>query len=135
MGTTDHLVEQIVVGGSTTEDYMAWNYTRNGQFTVRAAYHLCMAQKRYQSGRLESYSPVIMHQGWLPLALWAASIPNKVKMHMWKILKNGCQLALSFFIGTSKQEFSVWHVGEKNQFCTAFGPVPTLFSSGRVCMR
>ena len=33
---------KIPVGRAGTEDYLAWNYTKNGVFTVRSAYHLKM---------------------------------------------------------------------------------------------
>lgn len=33
-------IKQIRVGGRQQEDYMAWNFTRSGVFSVRSAYHL-----------------------------------------------------------------------------------------------
>ena len=35
---------QIPVGGVGMEDYQAWNFTKNGEFMVRSAYHLRMSQ-------------------------------------------------------------------------------------------
>ena len=37
-------IKQIAIGGPGTEDYPAWNYTKNGDFAVRSAYHLRMSQ-------------------------------------------------------------------------------------------
>jgi hypothetical protein len=31
---------KIPVGRAGSEDYIAWNYTKNGIFSVRSAYHL-----------------------------------------------------------------------------------------------
>ena len=36
-------IKQIVVGGPGAHDYITWNYTKNGIFTVKSAYHLRMA--------------------------------------------------------------------------------------------
>jgi hypothetical protein len=33
-------IKKIPVGRAETEDYLAWNYTKNGIFSVRSAYHL-----------------------------------------------------------------------------------------------
>ena len=38
-----HDIMQINIGGPNVEDYLAWNFTKNGIFTVRSAYHLGMA--------------------------------------------------------------------------------------------
>ena len=35
-------IMQIPMGGLTMEDFLAWNYTKNGVFTVRLTYHLGM---------------------------------------------------------------------------------------------
>ncbi|XP_073357926.1 uncharacterized protein [Aegilops tauschii subsp. strangulata] len=43
---------QIPVGGPSVQDYQAWNYTKNGVFTVRSAYHLRMSQKRVMQSEL-----------------------------------------------------------------------------------
>jgi hypothetical protein len=42
---------QIPVGCAGTEDYASWNYTRNGIFTVRSAYHLNMHLKKCRMGK------------------------------------------------------------------------------------
>ena len=47
-------IKQIAIGGPEMDDYLAWNHTKNGQFTVRSAYHLKMAMNRAKSGQPES---------------------------------------------------------------------------------
>jgi hypothetical protein len=37
---------KIPVGRAGTADYLAWNYTKNGVFTVKSAYHLKMQLNR-----------------------------------------------------------------------------------------
>lgn len=80
-------IRQIVVGGPGKEDFRAWNYTRNGIFTVRSAYHLGMTLKTARKALASSSSWVADHKSWMEL--WAADVPNKVKIHGWWVLKNG----------------------------------------------
>lgn len=62
-------IKQILVGGNTVDDFMAWNYTKDGVYTVRSGYHLLMNLRKARSGRPESSSSVSNHRSWL--ALWA----------------------------------------------------------------
>ena len=43
-------IKQIPVGGNGVEDILAWNYTKDGEYTVRSAYHLAMSMRRAASG-------------------------------------------------------------------------------------
>ena len=80
-------IRQIPVGGNGVEDILAWNYTKDGEFTVRSAYHLAMNVRRATSGRPGSSSSVETHRNWL--AMWSTHVPNKVKVHSWRIMRNG----------------------------------------------
>ena len=51
-------VKQIAIGGPDTDDFLAWNFTKNGIFTVKSAYHLRMFLNRAVSGQPESSSSV-----------------------------------------------------------------------------
>lgn len=62
----------ISFGGAGTEDYLAWNYTKNGDFSARSAYHLKMRLKRVAEGSAESSSSSSMHKGWLNL--WGSQV-------------------------------------------------------------
>jgi hypothetical protein len=42
---------KIPIGRARTDDYVAWNYTKNGQFSVRSAYHLKQHLKSMAAGR------------------------------------------------------------------------------------
>jgi hypothetical protein len=78
---------RIPVGRAGTEDYFAWNHTKSGIFNVKSAYHLCSQLHREGLDRPGSLSSCEKHKGWL--ALWAADVPNRIKVHCWRLLKNG----------------------------------------------
>jgi hypothetical protein len=70
-----------------TDDYVAWNYTKTGVFSVRSAYHLKQHLKKMAAGRGSSSLNCSEHRGWL--LLWAANVPGKAKVHCWRLVKNG----------------------------------------------
>jgi hypothetical protein len=78
---------KIPVGRAGTGDYLAWNYTKNGVFTVKSAYHLKM---QLNQACAETPGPSLSsseHKGWL--ALWDAVVPGKAKIHVWRLIQNG----------------------------------------------
>jgi hypothetical protein len=83
-------IKNIMIGGPMKQDVPAWNFTKNGLFSVKSAYHLQMQLMREKQGRIESSSTVEAHRGWLKL--WGANIPGKVKVHVWRLMKNGLAL-------------------------------------------
>jgi ribonuclease HI len=85
-GDVDDILK-IPVGCAGAVDYLAWNYTKNGNFSVRSAYHLKMQLMRMREGKPSSSSSTDEHKGWL--ALWAADVPGKAKIHVWRLIKNG----------------------------------------------
>jgi hypothetical protein len=78
---------KLPVGCAGSEDYVAWNYTKNGQFSVKFAYHLKQQMKKQRADRAGTSSTVDEHKGWL--ALWAADVPGKTKIHCWRLAQNG----------------------------------------------
>lgn len=135
-------VRQIVVGGPGREDYRAWNFTKNGIFTVRSAYHLGMAMKAARKALASSSCSVADHKSWLEL--WAADVPNKVKIHGWRLLKNGLAVGAEllrrrvkagvFCIACGREEtiiHRVWRCPHSQQFWKALSkgvasPLPLL---------
>jgi ribonuclease HI len=85
-GDVDDILK-IPVGRAGTEDYLAWNYTKNGIFSVKSAYHLKQRIKQQNTGKACSSNSCDEHQGWL--ALWGADVPGKVHVHCWRLAKNG----------------------------------------------
>ena len=88
-------IKQIKVGGPGMDDYQAWNYTKSGQFSVRSAYHLRMRLSKGATGRPGPSSSVKHHQGWM--ALWSTNAPNKAKIHMWRIMRNGLAVSAELY--------------------------------------
>jgi hypothetical protein len=85
-GDVDDILK-IHVGHAVTDDYLAWNYTKNGVFSVRSVYHLKRHLKRLSAGTASSSLNCSEHQGWL--TLWGANVPGKVKIHCWRLAQNG----------------------------------------------
>lgn len=40
-------IQQVPVSGAGTDDYLAWNYTKQGLFSVKSAYHLKVQLKSF----------------------------------------------------------------------------------------
>lgn len=85
-------IKQIIVGGPGTEDYRAWNHTKSGVFSVRSAYHLGMSIKGACMALATSSSSAADHKSFLEL--WAADVPNKMKIHTWRIISNGLAVGI-----------------------------------------
>ena len=80
-------IKQITVGGPTVDDFIAWNYTKNGEFTVRSAYHLGMTLKKAKTGSPGSSSSIASHKAWM--SLWDTVAPGRMKIHTWRLIRNG----------------------------------------------
>jgi hypothetical protein len=80
-------IVRIPVGRAGTDDYAAWNYTKNGVFTVKSAYHLNVQMQKCRKSNASTSLSVDEHKGWL--ALWSAEVPGKAKIHVWRLIKNG----------------------------------------------
>jgi hypothetical protein len=61
---------KIPVGCAGAVDYQGWNYTKNGVFSVRSAYHLGMQIKRNQMGNPGPSMSCDDHKGWLSGRRW-----------------------------------------------------------------
>jgi hypothetical protein len=78
----DYDVKDILrtrVGREGSNNFLAWNHTKTGIFSVKSAYHLAIQLKRAQAGMLESSRSCVQHKG--RLALWETNVPGKVKIH------------------------------------------------------
>lgn len=75
------------IGRPGSSDFQAWNYTKNGMFSVKSAYHLAIQRKRAARGRAETSRNCDEHRGWL--ALWGTQVPGKVKVHCFRLIENG----------------------------------------------
>ena len=50
-------IKQIAIGDLGMSEYCAWNFTQNGQFTVKSAYHLRMSLNGLKTGQPASSVP------------------------------------------------------------------------------
>ena len=64
---------------SETEDHLAWNYEKNGIFTVRSAYRLGMNLKQ-QEGIVGSFRSISYGRENLWNLVWKAQVPHKVRI-------------------------------------------------------
>ena len=53
-----HDTLRICVGGLGTDDFLAWNFTKNGIFMVKSAYHLRMSLNRARTGQPKASSSI-----------------------------------------------------------------------------
>jgi hypothetical protein len=79
-------VFRVPVGRAGTSDYIAWNYTKNGIFLVKSAYHLKQQLVRARKGMHIALSTMDEHKIWL--SIWAINVPGKVKVHCWRMVQN-----------------------------------------------
>jgi hypothetical protein len=73
---------KIHVGRAGMEDFIAWNHTKSGIFSVKSAYHLAVQRKKSRKGGQESSRSCDQQKGWL--AMWGTNVPGKVKVHFWQ---------------------------------------------------
>jgi ribonuclease HI len=65
------------------QDLMIWNWEKDGEYSVRSAYHLlCDEKARFQPG------PSCPQSSKLWKEIWRAPVPNKIKNFMWRLAKN-----------------------------------------------
>jgi hypothetical protein len=91
-GDVDDILK-IPVGRAGTDDYLAYNYTKNGVFSTVSI----PSEDASRRGALRTASSSINlgdHRGWL--ALWAASVPGKAKIHAWRLVKMAWLWARSY---------------------------------------
>jgi ribonuclease HI len=108
-------VLQIPLNNQGFHDFIAWNFTKNGRFTVRSAYHL---QWKHQfgpsAGQLALPGQAVTNPVWK--IIWQLKVPAKVKIFIWRslhgIIPVKCVLA-NRHIGTSG-ECPICHQGAED---------------------
>ncbi|KAL0412615.1 UNVERIFIED_CONTAM: putative mitochondrial protein [Sesamum radiatum] len=77
------LILSLPLSRTGEEDVWVWHYTKNGMFSVRSAYHLaCELEDRPCSSDREP------RDHWWWRKLWQASLPNKIKVFIWRVCHN-----------------------------------------------
>jgi hypothetical protein len=76
---------QIPLHNRGFEDFIAWNLSKNGRYTVRSGYH---AQWRHQFGNPADHLPLPGSAATNPVwkCLWQLKLPSKIKIFMWRAL-------------------------------------------------
>jgi hypothetical protein len=77
---------KIHIGREGVEDFIAWNHTKTGIFSVKLAYHLAVHRKKIRKGWKESSRSCDQQKGWL--AMWGTNMPRKVKVHFRRLIEN-----------------------------------------------
>jgi hypothetical protein len=76
---------QIPLNTHGFDDFISWNYTKHGRFTVRLAYHLQWKNKfGPRLAQLAIPGSAANNHVWK--ALWKLKIPSKVKTFLWQAL-------------------------------------------------
>jgi hypothetical protein len=72
------------------EDYWAWNYEKNGNFSVRSAYRMLADTKRRRENWLEgnagSSDFEAESKAWT--SLWSVQVPGKIRNFLWRLAKH-----------------------------------------------
>ena len=77
-------ITSTMVASSDQEDFLAWPHSKNGEFTVKSAYHLEL-QKRKGGVGTSSMSD----NKWFWKKIWLANVPPKVKNFFWRASRGG----------------------------------------------
>lgn len=109
-------VERIPVGFGHGYDRLIWHYTPNGEYSVKSGYHL--TQETDVSTSNGSYCGLTKGL----CKMWSLKIPNKIKIHFWRLLLKVNDDAAIF---VSNNRFGIGIVGRDNN-----GHI--LFAEGRI---
>ncbi|XP_057426577.1 uncharacterized protein LOC130720010 [Lotus japonicus] len=102
---------QTPIGLSGNEDKLIWPHEKNGQYSIRSGYQVIKSED-------QSYLNVASTSNCLPKELWnfiwSVSVPQKIRMFMWKVCSNALALNENLF----KRRVS------RNKFCPVCLTVP-----------
>ncbi|XWS19204.1 hypothetical protein CRYUN_Cryun32bG0111000 [Craigia yunnanensis] len=79
------LIQSIPLGKSCAEDVLVWSYEEKGCYTVKSGYRVLMANEveGHQQGEENGNQKEKLVRFWRKL--WAAKVPSKIKMCLWKM--------------------------------------------------
>lgn len=76
-------IRKIAVGGTGREDYLAWNYSKNGIFSVCSAYHLEVSLRISKKQYWRVHHQLQHNKGGM-----SHGVQGKAKIHVWRLWKN-----------------------------------------------
>lgn len=88
-GADSEDIKSVVVGGMGSDDYHAWNHTKNGVFSVRSAYHLGMRMKKLKAGMSACVNPLPLRLLIRAGSLYGGPCSRQSKIHVRRLVKNG----------------------------------------------
>uniref|UniRef100_A0A2N9JBI5 CCHC-type domain-containing protein n=1 Tax=Fagus sylvatica TaxID=28930 RepID=A0A2N9JBI5_FAGSY len=88
------IIKSIPLSNRISSDVLIWSETRNGMYSVKSAYHLLMeAKQRNEAGESSNTS----RERDLWKGIWEASVPQKIKLFIWKACKGILPTKLNLF--------------------------------------
>jgi hypothetical protein len=76
-------IMQIPLHQQGFDDFIAWGFTKHGQYTVRSGYHM---QWRHQFGTRQFVLPGSSANNPVWKILWKLQIPSKIKIFIWRAI-------------------------------------------------
>uniref|UniRef100_A0A2N9G3M1 Reverse transcriptase domain-containing protein n=1 Tax=Fagus sylvatica TaxID=28930 RepID=A0A2N9G3M1_FAGSY len=88
------IIKSIPLSNRISSDVLIWFETRNGMYSVKSAYHLLMEAKQRNEA---SESSNTSRERDLWKGIWEASVPQKIKLFIWKACKGILPTKLNLF--------------------------------------
>uniref|UniRef100_A0A2N9I4W7 Reverse transcriptase domain-containing protein n=1 Tax=Fagus sylvatica TaxID=28930 RepID=A0A2N9I4W7_FAGSY len=88
------IIKSIPLSNRISSDVLIWSETRNGMYSVKSAYHLLMEAKQRNEA---SESSNTSRERDLWKGIWEASVPQKIKLFIWKACKGILPTKLNLF--------------------------------------
>lgn len=85
-------VNRVLVGINFGEDRIIWHYSPNGVYTVWSGYHLASDMDASSSNGLKCGFSSGLRK------LWSLKLPNKIKIHLWRLLFNAIPVKVNLLI-------------------------------------
>ena len=116
------IIKSIPLSNRISSDVLIWSETRNGMYSVKSAYHLLMeAKQRNEAGESSNTS----RERDLWKGIWEASVPQKIKLFIWKACKGILPTKLNLFRKKVSNSFTC-------EFCDE---EPECFGRVSICSR
>ncbi len=97
-------IKQIPLSHRRPLDSRVWIGTRRGNFTVKSAYWLLVYQQQHQQVHTSSSSNGVINVFWN--RVWAAKVPPKVKLFIWRACRNILPTLTKLFERKASSSFS-----------------------------
>jgi hypothetical protein len=84
------VIKQVPISHTTQHDFWAWNYEKNGVFSVRSPYNM-MVETKYRreswlDGRADASNTAEKEDQWKKL--WKTRVPSKLRIFAWRLARS-----------------------------------------------